>query len=276
MTTAPLSRLALPLPATWLALLCLGALSGLFPVMASASAAGTQVDGSEELAKDALKRFDDALSDKHVRKIEESLGDFDLVYEKVGEKTRKKFHKAYGKLFKLEPRQEERFDGTDPRAELLGAYQLAAGTVFDKDGGREILLSALKLGHIKRWPDATALFVEALGHRIEADNVKVLVGYLDAEDSGTVRAAAEGLGRFAEHDIKLRRQAVKPLVSALVRLDAAARKEAKKGKEDEAQEFLLRVEGSFYEALLELTRQRFETADEWQAWFAENGAKDRW
>jgi hypothetical protein len=282
MTTARLpsparpSRRPLRPPSRGLAVALLCVLSLVSGVTAGVPLPGVAGDGPEKLAADALKRFDAGLSDKDVPELEESLADFDLIYEKVEDKTRKKIHKAYGKLFKLEPRQENREDGTDPQSELLGAYQLAAGTVFDKDGGRQILMSALKLGHIKRWPDATALFVEALGHRVEPENVKVLVGYLDSEDAPVVRAAVEGLGRFAEHDIKLRREAVKPLIKILAELDTAARKEAKKGKREEDQEFLLSVEGVFYEALLELTRRRFESVEEWEDWFAANGAKERW
>ncbi len=233
-------------------------------------------DGPEKLAESALKMFNKALSDKDVPRLEEALSDFDAVYEKVAEKTVKKFHKAYGKLFKLAPRQEQREDGSDPRSELLGAYQLACGTVFDKDGGQEILKTALKQGHVKQWPDAEALFVEALGHRLEPENVKTIAGYLTDEQSAVVRAAVSGLGLLSEQDVAVRRSACKPLIDAFLKLSKAAEKEAKKGKKEDAQSLLLRVEGTFHDSLLKLTRQRLDTADGWAAWFKENGAGDRW
>lgn len=253
-------------PRLWLALLCAVLLS---PV-------ATAGDGPEELAEQALDMFNDALSDKDVPKLEEALIDFDAVYDKVPEKTVKKFHKAYGKLFKLEPREEIREDGSDPRDELLRAYQLALGTVFDQEGGREIILSGLKLGHIKRWPAAQGLFVEALGFRADPKDIKTLAGYVESDQAPVVRAAVNGLSMFSESDVDVRRSAVKPLIDVLGGLSTASQKEARKGKDEEAQQFFLAVEGTFYEALLKLTRQKFNSADEWEQWFKENGAGDRW
>lgn len=233
-------------------------------------------DGPEQLADDALDRFDEALSDRDTRGLEEALVDMDAVYAQVPEKTIKKFHRAYGKLFKLEPRGEIREDGSDPRDELLRAYQLALGTVFDKEGGQQLILSGLKLGHVKRWPAAQALFVEALGFRADPGDIKTLAGYLKSDEAPVVRAAVGGLSMFSEADVDVRRSAVGPLIDALSACSKAAAKEAKKGKEDEAQVFFLSVEGTFYDALLKLTRQKFGTADEWAQWFAEHGSGDGW
>jgi len=233
-------------------------------------------DGPETLAADALDRFNEALSDKSVPMLEEALFDFHAVYDKVPEKTVKKFHRAYGKLFKLEPREEIREDGSDPRDELLRAYQLALGTVFDKPGGDALILSGLKLGHIKRWPEAQALFVEALGFRADPKNIKTLASYVKSDQAPVVRAAVHGLGMFSESGVDVRRTAVKPLVDALAACSKAAAKEAKKGKEEEAQEYFLAVEGTFYDALLKLTRQQFDSAAEYAEWFKKNGAGDSW
>jgi hypothetical protein len=233
-------------------------------------------DGPEILAAEALDRFNEGLADKSVPMLEEALSDFDLVYEKVGAKTVKKFHRAYGKLFKLEPRQEIREDGSDPREELLLAYQLALGTVFDKEGGDVIIVSGLKLGHIKRWPDAEALFVDALGFRADPKSLKVLASYLKSEKAPVVRASAHGLGLFSESDVDVRRSAVKPLVEALMACSKAAEKEAKKGRKEEAQEHFIAVEGTFFDALLKLTRKRFDSANEYEVWFKKNGANDTW
>jgi hypothetical protein len=233
-------------------------------------------DGPEELAAEALKQFGKALGDKDVKLIEEALQDFDRIYGKVGPKTVKKLHKAYGKLFKLEPREEFREDGSDPRGELLFAYQLAVGSVFDKPGGDDVLQAALKQGHVKRWPEARALFVEGLGQRVEADNIRLIAGYLEDDSVMVVRAAAGCLGLFSEADVKVRREAVAPLIKVLGSLDSAAKKEAKKGKREDAQEFLLGVEGSFLDALLPLTRQRFDSAADWAIWFKQNGSGEDW
>jgi hypothetical protein len=242
-------------------------------LLAPGAAAG---DGPELLAASALDMFKEALSDKDIPKLEEALRDFAAVYDKVPEKTVKKFHKSYAKLFKLEPREEIREDESDPRDELLRTYQLALGTVFDKEGGREIILAGLKLGHIKRWPEAQALFVEALGFRADTKDIKTLVSYLKSEHPSVVRAAVNGLGMFSEADVDIRRTAVKPLIDALATCSKAADKEAKKGRDEDAQDYFLAVEGTFYESLLKLTRQRFGSAGEWTAWFKEHGAGDRW
>ena len=204
------------------------------------------------------------------------MQDFDRIYAEVGPKTVKKLHKAYGKLFKLEPREEVREDGSDPRGELLFAYQLAVGSVFDKPGGADVLRAALKQGHLKRWPEARALFVEGLGQRVEADNIRLIAGYLEDDDVLVVRAAAGCLGLFSEADVKARREAVAPLIKVLVSLESAAKKEAKKGKREDAQEFLLSVEGTFLDALLPLTRQRFDSAEGWADWFKKNGSGEDW
>jgi len=240
------------------------------------SPAMARVDGPEILAADALDQFNEALADKSVLMLEEALSDFDLVYEKVSAKTVKKFHRAYGKLFKLEPREEIREDGSDPREELLIAYQLALGTVFDKKGGDLIILSGLKLGHIKRWPDAEALFVDALGFRADPKNIKVLASYLKSEEAPVVRASAHGLSMFSESDIDVRRSAVKPLIDALTVCSKAAEKEAKKGKREEAQEYFIAVEGTYYDALLKLTRKRLDSASDYETWFKKNGSGETW
>ena len=251
-------------------------LAALLTALLATPVAALAQDGPEELAKMALADFKDALDDKSARKLEEALRDFDRVYEKVSDKTRKKLHKAYGNLFALEVRQEIREDGSSPTDELLLVYQLGVGTVFDKDGGRELLLGALKRKHVKAWPEAQALFVEALGLRAEPKNVKELVKYLGSDHAAVVRAAVAGLGQFAEADVDQRREVVKPLVMRLVELDKAAAKEKARGKKEDAQDFLVLVEGSFYDALLRLTRQRFERAEHWSAWFDEHGAEDSW
>ncbi len=239
------------------------------------SAAGPQ-EGPEDLAEDALDAFDDALDDRRMRDVEEALRDMALVYDKVSERTVKKFHKAYGKLFKFEPRGEVKEDGSDPRAEVLAAYQLAVGTVFDKEGGDKLLLAALKNGHVKKWADARALFVEAIGHRLDPENIDVLADALEDDDAVVVRVAAAGLGLLSEAEVDVRRACVEPLIDALSERVSDAEKEERKGKETEAQEFLLAVEGTLHEALVELTRERFSTAAEYEAWFDEVGRGDRW
>jgi len=233
-------------------------------------------DGPEELAADALTRFQKALSDKSTTALEECVRDFDAIHDKVDAKTVKKLHRAYSDLFALEVRQEVREDGSNPAEELLVVYQLAVGTVFDAPDGRELLLSALKRKHIKAWADAQALFLEGLGLRMEPENIPVLAEALESDSVVVVRVGAKGLAAFSEQPVDLRRQATAPLVKQLVVLDAAAAKERAKGKQKTAQDFLTAVEGSFRDALQVLTRQKLQRAEDWSAWFDDFGGGDGW
>lgn len=246
-------------------------------VLCAPSPAAQDDGGPEELASDALAVLGEACKRYEYETIEEALLDFDLVWDKVSDKTRKKIEKGIAGVLSTRPAREIDYEsGTDPATKLLPAYELCAGILFDKPDGDEVLADALKHKHVKDWPDARALLVEALGAREDATLVPLLITYLEDEDAGVVVAAAKACGVFSEETPEVRRTATAALIEAWLAHHDAAEKEAKrsKGKEEERAEFLLRVEGAFASSLTSIARQSFTEVGEWRDWFAEAGSKE--
>lgn len=240
----------------------------------------------EEMALSALKAIKTGVEEYEPNRVRLALDDIDSIYDKVTPKIRGKIHKGLGSMFsnfvpkeagmaQFEDNEEESW-GEKQRA-LEGCYVLAVGILFDKEEGDEILLTALKRSHIKDWPRVRAVIYEGLSYRDDPDLIKHFTQGLSDPAYLVVAASVNALGRFQDHDMKVRRVIVKNLVEAYAGqqavIDKAVRR--KKGVE-EAEQFMLHIEVPFNDALMALTRQACSDATEWEEWFDENGSEDVW
>jgi hypothetical protein len=230
----------------------------------------------DDLAKDAIRSIKTALKTYDMGTVEEGLMDLDMVYDKVGAKSVKDIHKIVGQVFKTKPRTpKEAFE--DTKEELIDAYYLAIGLVFEREGGDDLLKAALKQKHVAGWPAMRASLIEGLGYRRDPKLVSTFADLLD-EDSGLVAAAAaRALAEYAEQPLPVRRQASRELVKAWADAVEMARREVSRKKtETVARDKLDTVEGPYEMALRELTRQRHDTPEAWEEWFDTHGGGNDW
>lgn len=238
-------------------------------------------DDPEAFALEAVDRLADAVTARDAEGVREALVDLDSAWPRLSAKAAGKALKGVGRLFsKYKPRDEIREDGSTDAEEIRECYRMAIGLVFDKDGGDDVLRGAFKVGHIKTWPQVQANLLEGLGHRRDPGQLDFVAGYLKHDAHEVVVAAAVALGRLDEADVAVRREAAGALVSAYERLAKAAAKEARKARDDEeegpARTALARCEYPLNDALRALTRQRFESAEDWSDWLGSDGRRDGW
>ena len=261
--------------------------------------AGAEADAA---AKSALKAIDEGVDRRKPDQIVEGLRALEPVWSAIPERTMKSVVKSLGNVFaKFKPRVE--YDDTrgglgqpgaggipglpddepiqieDPHEPLLTAYRPLIGLVFDKPQGKDLLLGALKVPHVKAWPEMVALIVTGLGHRVDSALLPTFAGYLDDPDARVASAAADALGRFTDEPVDLRRKATAALVAAFSDAQKEADKEARKRREDDpspAADRLGNIHVAFRQALRDLTRQACEEPPEWQAWFDEHGRGSDW
>ncbi len=256
----------------------LGALFAALSPLATA-----QVD---EVALEALDQLKEGVDDHKPELVNEALRDLDDVYVKLDPKTLKKVHKGISTMFaKLVPREgnslirggfvdEAELQGT--RRQVEDCYVLAVGMLFDKEDGADLLTTALKKKHVKDWPEVRAVIYEGLSYRVDATLVKEFTKILTDPSPRVAAAGAAALGRYFEEDMETRRGIVKSLIEVYQKHHTAMEKEAKKGREEVAADYLASVEVAFGESLTALTRRSLTEAPEWTEWWGEHGDDEEW
>jgi hypothetical protein len=232
---------------------------------------------AEQVAKDAIKTMADGVDDRDEEAVREALIDFDVAWPDLDEKTRAKVAKAVGKLFAdYKPRDTIRDDLTSDRAEIENLYRIATGLMFDKEGGGEVLVSALEQTHIRKWPEVQVRILEGLGHRQDPERIQDIGQYLEADEPRVAAAAAKALGRLSEQDRAVREQAVEVLIAAFLAAEKRADKEAKTDEHGPDNEYFVGVEVSFSDSLTALTRQRHDSASDWDHWYRKDSRREPW
>jgi HEAT repeat protein len=232
---------------------------------------------SQKVAADALKTLAEGVDDHDEEAVREALTDFDVAWPELDEKTRGKVVKAVGKMFaKYKPRDSIQDDLTSDRSEIENCYRIATGLMFDKQGGAEVLVTALKHKHIQKWPAVQAHMLEGLGHRRDGERIEDIAEYLEAGDSKVAAAAAKALGRLSEQQREVREEAVEALIEAYLSAEKRAVKEAKTDEDGPENEYYIRIEVSFSDALTALTRKRLETAKDWDHWYRKDSRREAW
>ncbi|GEM_PF-2314910 len=246
---------------------------GFDPALAPGLVAG---DGPEELADLAMAQIKRGVKEYRPGLIEEGLRDLEAVYLKVGKKTVKKIGKSVTSVFKLKPKKPD-LDGADTREELVEAYLLCVGLIYDKPEGQGLIHSALKQKHIADWWEVRASLVEGLGYAKDAGELSFFAKELDVPNPLVSAAAAFALSQYSEEPVPLRRRAVEAILDSWLRYDEEAQKEISRKKETmAARDRLANVEGPFGEALQVLSRQDHESVHQWADWYTQHGAENDW
>ncbi len=228
----------------------------------------------------ALEDLGDGIKAREPETVQGALGVLDANWAELSPKTAGKALKGVGKLFsRFKPRDEYLADGTTDLDGIQHCYRMAIGLVFDKDGGDKVLRNALKVPHIKTWPEVQANLLEGLGHRRDPEQLDFFADYLDHDEAPVMVAAAGALSRLSEADVSVRREAAEAVHEAFDKLRQRAEKAARKAKDDEetpAGTAFARIEYPFNDALRALTRQRFESVEDWGRWLSAEGRRDGW
>jgi len=249
---------------------------GVDAARASSTIGVTTDEAAEDTASDALKQFTKAIKTYRMAEVERSIKAFDEVYADVESKTTKKIDKAIIKLFKTKPRAAKEV-GEDTREELMDAYMLGIGLVFERESGAEIMRTGLKQAHVKDWPEMRASFIEGLGYRKDPKSIGLLIDHLDDPSPLVSSASATGLGELSEESQPIRRQAVKAILDNWSEAAEAARREGdRKKKTTAARDYLADIEGPFELALQDLTRKRHKGEAAWSEWFTKSGGTPDW
>lgn len=249
----------------------------------------------EKEVEAALEQLDDGIDDREPAPIQDALQRLDTLYAELTSRDRKKVVRLVKAVFsKYRPRKEMpgsvvRTGREDPfgdiqvedeaRAAVLATYRLAVGLMFDKPEGADVLLPALKLNHVKDWPEVQMVILQGLGFRADPELTKLFAGYLEHDHPYISGTAAESLGQLAGQALDARRPAVKAIVDAYSDAESAATKEARKVKEDDptpADDRLAILWVSFNEALKALTGEGHDTPTAWREWFAAHGKGSDW
>jgi hypothetical protein len=175
------------------------------------------------------------------------------------------------------------------RQQLLETYRLAAGVLYDKPEGREVIQSVLKISHVRAWPEVVATMVEGLGYQPDAGLTAVVKPYLDDPSSVICGAAAKALSQLHDQPIDVRREAVAALVKAYSGAQEAADKERRRASPQKdsgddqaapspspAAERLALMDVPFGQSLQKLTRQTCPNPKCWQDWFDQHGKESTW
>jgi hypothetical protein len=264
------------------------------PKAADTSAADEQATEAIALMAKAVEERDAAAAQAQLRRYEE-------LWAKLSPKMLKKVIGSVVGLFKgFHPRDDydlelqPRLPGDvaphvvedDGRRELLATYRLAAGVLYDKPEGREVILQLLKISHVRSWPDIVATLVEGLGYQPDAGLTAVVKPYLDDPSPMICGAAANALSQLHDEPIPVRREAVAALIKSYSAAQEAADKERRRAKPqagDEGESLpapaadrLMLMEVPFGLSLQKLTRQSFNGPAAWQQWFDEHGKDPSW
>lgn len=255
----------------------LSALPGVGDVAAVRLAAAVQDEPDpDELALDVCDSIKEAVKDYQPLRLETALRRLDELYDAVTPKTLKKVDKAILSVFKLKPRRPD-IAGEDTREELVEAYLLAIGVVYDEESGPGLLQQALKQSHVKDWTDVQSAIVEGLGYRKDPKLIGLLTDYLEGADAVVAGAAARALAQYSENPQEERRQIVVAMLEIWEEYAEAADKEIRRDKEERvARDALADVEGPFGLALVKLTRQDHPDVVSWRTWFDGHGADSDW
>ena len=249
-------------------------------------------------AAEAIALLDQAVKDRNASAVQTQLRRFEELWRSLSPKMLKKVITAVVAFFKeFKPRNdydiplEPTRPGDEPRVvedtgrqELFESYRLAAGVLYDKPEGREVIQQVLKVPHVRQWPEVVALLVEGLGYQADTGLTAVIRPYLDDPSPIICGAAAKALGQLQDQPITVRREAVAALVKAYSAAKEAADKEARRAKpgaNDEpaptpAADKLVLMEVPFGLSLQKLTRQSCTGPVAWQKWFDEHGKDASW
>lgn len=291
----------LPAPA---ALARAGAVVAVAPValvVAQAKAKTPDTSEADAQATEAIELMAKAVEERNAEAAQVQLRRFEELWGKVSPKLLKKVIASVVALFKeFHPRDDfdlelqPRLPGDiaprevedTGRAELLATYRLAAGVLYDKPEGREVILTLLKIPHVRKWPDVVATLVEGLGYQPDAGLTAVIKPYLDDPSPMICGAAANALSQLHDEPMAVRREAVAALVKSYSAAQEAADKERRRtkpqaGDEGEspptpAADRLVLMEVPFGLSLQKLTRQSFPDPAGWQQWFDEHGKDANW
>lgn len=269
--------------------------------VAQSKAKAPDTSAADQQAAEAIALMDQAIEERNAEAAQTQLRRYEELWGKVSPKMLKKVIGSVVALFKqFHPRDDfdlelqPRLPGDiaprevedTGRRELLQTYRLAAGVLYDKPEGREVILSILKISHVRSWPDIVATLVEGLGYQPDAGLTAVIKPYLDDPSPMICGAAANALSQLHDEPIAVRREAVAALVKAYSAAQEAADKERRRAKPqagDEgespptpAADRLVLMEVPFGLSLQKLTRQSFPDPAGWQQWFDEHGKDATW
>ena len=295
------------MPARLLAIVCAVVLLGAAVPAASALQAAGQskpnaapdTSAADEQAAEAIALMAKAVKERDAAGAQAQLRKYEELWGKVSPKMLKKVTTSVVSMFKdYHPRDdydiplEQRRPGDEEvvvedtgREELLATYRLAAGVLYDKPEGREVILQVLKVAHVRSWPDVDAILVEGLGYQPDAGLTAVIKPYLDDPSPVICGAAANALSQLHDQPIAIRREAVGALIKSWSAAQVAADKEARRTKPADSDEEspptpaadrLVLMEVPFGLTLQKLTRQSFPDPAGWQKWFDEHGKDATW
>ena len=291
----------LPAPAAFARVGAVAAVAPVAPVVAQAKSKTPDTSEADAQAAEAIELMSKAVEERNAEAAQVQLRRFEELWDKVSPKLLKKVIASVVALFKeFHPRDDfdlelqPRLPGDiaprevedTGRAELLATYRLAAGVLYDKPEGREVILTLLKIPHVRKWPDVVATLVEGLGYQPDAGLTAVIKPYLDDPSPMICGAAASALSQLHDEPMAVRREAVAALVKAYSAAQEAADKERRRtkpqaGDEGEspptpAADRLVLMEVPFGLSLQKLTRQSFPNPAGWQQWFDEHGKDANW
>jgi len=249
-------------------------------------------------AAEAIALLDKAVEDRNATVVQEQLRHFEDLWRSISPKMLKKVTTSVVGFFKnFKPRNdydlplEPTRAGDEPRVvedtgreELLASYKLAAGVLYDKPEGREVIQQVLKIPHVRAWPEVVAILVEGLGYQPDTGLTAVIRPYLDDPSPLICGAAAKALAQLHDEPIAVRREAVGALVKAYSAALDAAEKEKRRAKPaadgetvpTPAADKLVLMEVPFGLSLQKLTRQSCTGPAAWQKWFDEHGKDANW
>jgi hypothetical protein len=248
----------------------------LLSLLAAFAPGAGQDDGPEELAKLAMANIKVGVKDYRPAAIEEGLRDLDMVYLKVSAKTLKKIGKSVTSVFKLKPKRPSE-ENEDTREDLIEAYWIAIGLVYDKPEGPALFHAALKQKHIADWWEVRAAIIEGLGYAKDPGELAFFKKELNVKNYLVASSAARSLGQYSEEPLPIRRKAVRSIIDSWLQYTKDAKKEVdRKKKTTAAQDALADVEGPFGQTLTLLTRKDYLDAQAWDNWFKEHGSETNW
>jgi hypothetical protein len=268
---------------------------------AAGGQAAADTEAADTQAAEAIAAMAKAVENRDAPAVRAQLQVYEELWRRVSPKMLKKVITSVVAMFKgFKPREdydlplEPVLPGDEPRVvedtgkqELLDAYRLAAGVLYDKPEGREIIQTILKIPHVRQWPEVVALLVEGLGYQPDTGLTAVIKPYLDDPSALICGAAAKALAQLHDEPIAVRREAVAALVKAYSAAQEAADKERRRSKpqDDEggaetqpmpAAERLALMDVPFEMSLQKLTRQSFPDPKGWQEWFDQHGKDATW
>jgi len=281
------------------AALLVGALPPGAPGQASASGqAAAATEAADEQAADAIAQLAKAVDARDASAAQAQLRRYEQLWASLSPRMLKKVITSVVAMFKefkprddydiplepVRPGDEPRVYDDTARRELLDTYRLAAGVLYDKPEGREIIQSVLKISHVRAWPEVVAILVEGLGYHPDAGLTAVIKPYLDDPSPLICGAAAKALSQLHDEPIAVRREAVAALVKAYSDAQVAADKERRRAKPHSGEESpptpaadrLVLMEVPFGLSLEKLTRQSCTGPAAWQQWFDQHGKESNW